>query len=269
MISVIIPAFNSEKFIRYSVLSAINLKEVGEVIIIDDGSTDNTHQICRELSLENDKIVLLQHPNNTNLGESASRNLGILKAKYNFVSFLDSDDYYLSNRFENELEIFETYPEVSAIYSKTGIKFIGSENIIEFGGEFHERMKSPFQEKSLRIVFEEKLTLFDVNGITLKKDFLLEGKLFDKRLKLHPDTELWWRLLKRGYFYPGNINNPVAIALRHGNNVIQKKSIISELKLIVIYIDNVEVKYLEDFEKEYFVYFISRSLSNPYNTPQN
>jgi len=83
-ISVIIPVFNASKFIQRAVESAIQQKEVCEVILIEDGSTDNSYQICKKISSKFDQVLLFTHENRANEGAGESRNLGIKKAKYSF-----------------------------------------------------------------------------------------------------------------------------------------------------------------------------------------
>ena len=99
LISVIIPVYNGEQFIEKAISSAIMQPEVAEVIVINDGSTDNTQEIIKNLQLESSKIKIYQHKNNENKGRSASRNLGVKKAFSKYLAFLDADDYYLKDRF--------------------------------------------------------------------------------------------------------------------------------------------------------------------------
>src|SRR5690606_17372782 len=75
---------------------------------------------------------LLEHPGNQNRGAGASRNLGLEMATQEFIAFLDTDDYFLPNRFEFEKEMFKN-PEVDGVYGATGVYFyneIGRENFI-------------------------------------------------------------------------------------------------------------------------------------------
>src|SRR5690554_4082261 len=98
-VSVIIPVYNAANFVTQAVESAVVLGEVGEVIVVEDGSPDNALDICRELADKYSKVKLFQHPNGENRGPGASRNLGIMNASFDFISFLDADDWYLPNRF--------------------------------------------------------------------------------------------------------------------------------------------------------------------------
>ena len=94
--SVIIPIFNSEKFIRKTLvhLKNQNFKNF-EILIINDHSIDNSLKICKILSKKYKNISIFN--NKKNLGVSISRNKGIKNAKGEYIIFLDSDDYLLNN----------------------------------------------------------------------------------------------------------------------------------------------------------------------------
>lgn len=94
-ISVIIPIFNSEKWIKLAVESILNqsLKDI-EIICIDDGSTDSSYAICKFLAQKDSRIIVMQQANK---GVSAARNKGINSAKGKYIIFLDSDDYYVKD----------------------------------------------------------------------------------------------------------------------------------------------------------------------------
>ncbi|WP_026650850.1 glycosyltransferase family 2 protein [Butyrivibrio proteoclasticus] len=92
-ISVIIPAYNIEKLIRKCVESCVSQdypKELLEIIIVDDGSTDSTGSICDELAEENSNVKVFHKENG---GSSSARNLGIRNATGDYLGFVDSDDY--------------------------------------------------------------------------------------------------------------------------------------------------------------------------------
>lgn len=99
MLSVIIPAYNVEKYIERCINSVLNqyLKNI-EIIVIDDGSKDKTSDICLKMS-ENNKSIIYKKVQNS--GCSAARNLGISMAKGKYIAFLDSDDWVDSDMYVN------------------------------------------------------------------------------------------------------------------------------------------------------------------------
>lgn len=98
-ISVIVPIYNTEKFLRKCIESIVNqtLQEI-EIILINDGSTDNSHNICLEYAEKYPEKI--RYINNKNIGCSATRNLGIELAQGEYIAFVDSDDYIEKTMYE-------------------------------------------------------------------------------------------------------------------------------------------------------------------------
>ena len=105
IVSIIIPVYNTEKYIEKCILSVLKQKfQDFEVLLIDDGSTDSSGKICDKY-IEHDERISVVHQ--TNQGLSAARNVGIKRAKGKYICFIDSDDIiaedYLSILYENAL----------------------------------------------------------------------------------------------------------------------------------------------------------------------
>lgn len=116
-VSVIIPVYNTEKYLDKCLSSVINqtFKDI-EIIIVDDGSTDNSYQICQKFANSDKRIVLLKQ---SNQGQGFARNKALLKSNGEYIFFLDSDDYL-------ELDAFELlYNE--AINEKSDLVMLGWE----------------------------------------------------------------------------------------------------------------------------------------------
>ncbi len=97
-ISVIIPAYNCEQYINKAIESVLKQTFNNfEIIVIDDGSQDNTYQIAN--SYKDERISIIR--NQQNLGVSTARNFGIEEAKGNWIALLDADDWYSPQRLEN------------------------------------------------------------------------------------------------------------------------------------------------------------------------
>lgn len=98
MISIIVPIYNAEKYIDRCVSSLVNQTFWDlDIILINDGSTDNSLNICEEWKKKDERIKIFSQPN---FGVSAARNLGMSRAKGEYLMFLDSDDYMLPNMCE-------------------------------------------------------------------------------------------------------------------------------------------------------------------------
>lgn len=97
-ISVIVPIYNTEKFLEKCIESILNqtLKEI-ELILVNDGSTDNSYLICEKYAEKDSRILYIKIDNS---GCSFARNIGLEKAKGEYITFVDSDDYIEKNMYE-------------------------------------------------------------------------------------------------------------------------------------------------------------------------
>ena len=102
-ISIITPVYNSEKYLHQCIESIVNqtLEDI-EIILIDDGSTDSSGEICEEYTKKDKRIKVIH---NKNLGLGISYNLGIDTASGEYIGFIESDDYVQNNMFEELFSI--------------------------------------------------------------------------------------------------------------------------------------------------------------------
>ncbi len=115
IISVIIPAYNAEHTITQTINSVQNQTFIDwELIIINDGSTDGTHQLVNQIS--DSRIKIFSYPNG---GLSIARNRGINHATGEFIAFLDADDLWTEDKLELQLEALQKNPETGVAYSWT------------------------------------------------------------------------------------------------------------------------------------------------------
>lgn len=114
MISVIIPSYNYGHLIADTINSILKQSYSDfEVIVINDGSKDNTEEIVNAIAAMDNRVSCHSFPN-TGLG--ASRNRGLEIAKGDFIQFLDADDLLEPLKFEEQLKLFAQYPEVDVVY---------------------------------------------------------------------------------------------------------------------------------------------------------
>ena len=107
-LSIIMPVYNSEKYLEKAILSALkNLTIKYELIIINDCSTDNSLKIINKIIKNNKNIILIN--NEKNIGAGLSRNKGLEIAKGKYIGFIDSDDYVQENYYLNMLESAKKY----------------------------------------------------------------------------------------------------------------------------------------------------------------
>lgn len=229
-ISVIIPAYNAEKYIEKAVVSALQFSEVKEVIIVEDASTDDTLQECRKLAKCHDRIRLFQHEDLNNHGDSVTRNLGIEKASCEFIAFLDADDYYLSNRFDAEKILFQD-PKIDGVFGAIGTDFINEKGkqdyVAKFGENFLCTVNYPAEGKDIffNMVAEPNSfgSSFSMIALTVRKSALENPKLrMPPNLRIAQDKEFIIRLAYHRYLKTGIIDIPVANRTAHESNSITK-----------------------------------------------
>ncbi len=109
-ISVVIPTFNSAQYLGRAIRSALaQTVQPLEIIVVDDGSTDNTADI---VATYRDAVRLYCQPNG---GAAAARNTGIRAARGSHIAFLDSDDYWLSTKLECQIQVLRRFPTVPLV----------------------------------------------------------------------------------------------------------------------------------------------------------
>lgn len=145
-VSIIIPIYNSEEYLERCILSVINqtLKEI-EIILVNDGSIDNSLNIINSFAIRDNRIVII---NQSNRGLSSARNVGLMTAKSDYISFLDSDDYIekemlevlyldgISNKSDIVLSKYKRINDKGEFFSISKIENIEKDligNILNFG----------------------------------------------------------------------------------------------------------------------------------------
>lgn len=117
-ISVIIPVYNREKYIKKCLDSVLNQKDVNaEIIIVDDGSTDETLHICQEYSKLNPNIKVIRQGNS---GVSAARNTALDNATGDYITFIDSDDWCAEDAFSTMLAAIKEH-NVDAVIGESDV----------------------------------------------------------------------------------------------------------------------------------------------------
>ncbi len=118
-VSIVVPSFNSELYITKAIGSILNQTYQNyEILIVDDGSTDNSLKIVEELRLRsNSKLRILTHPNHTNRGLRASYQLAIRQSESDFVAFLEQDDCWAPDNLKEKLDVLIKMDAVGLVYS--------------------------------------------------------------------------------------------------------------------------------------------------------
>ncbi|KOY50664.1 Glycosyl transferase family [Polaribacter dokdonensis DSW-5] len=217
MVSVIIPSYNRGSTIKLAIQSVLDqtYKNI-EVIVIDDGSTDNTEEIILELN--SDKVSY--YKNAKNIGACGSRNRGINLAKGDYIAFQDSDDEWLPEKLERQLEFLSE--EDCDIVSCSMQRIEGKKNEI-YPPYVPENNSNSFNQ----LLFEN----FTSTQTILGKKKVFENYNFDERMPRFQDWELMLRISL--FFNLKHLNKVLVKSYLQVNSIsLNAKSAIAGLKLI-------------------------------------
>jgi glycosyltransferase involved in cell wall biosynthesis len=223
-VSVIIPVYNAAAYIEQAVLSALSQPETGEIILVEDGSHDDSLLMCQRLAQTHNRVQLLRHDNGQNKGAGASRNLGITHSRYELIAFLDADDYYLPERFTGPVQFLEKFPEADGVYEATQ-DFYDSDEILQKHEKAGTRkmrlntMREKVQPKNLfRSMHLEPLGHFWICSMTLRARVFTQTGLFDEHLRVAQDKVMIRKMAALCRLHAGRLDTPVAMRRVHARN---------------------------------------------------
>ncbi len=180
VVSVILPTYNRAWSLRAAIDSVLEQHiEGSELIVVDDGSTDDTERLVSTYGRR------LRYIHQTNRGVSAARNTGIRAAAGSLIALLDSDDAWLPGKLSAQLDFFEAHPEAlicqtEEIWIRNGVRVNP--------GKRHRKQAGMIFEKSLA------LCLVSPSAAMMRKSLLDEVGLFDENLPACEDYDLWLRI---------------------------------------------------------------------------
>jgi teichuronic acid biosynthesis glycosyltransferase TuaG len=185
LVTIIMPCYNSEKFIEIAIQSVINQTFfLWELIVVDDCSTDNSKKIVEELCKKNTKIKYYRtdFPSGS---PTKPRNIGIEKANGQYIAFLDSDDFWEPNKLSSQLKLFDD--------ESVAIAYSNYEKISEEGFLNNRIIIAPnsvnYKELLKGNIIACCTCIYDTSKIG-KKYFNKQG---------HEDYALWLQILKQGF----------------------------------------------------------------------
>lgn len=184
--SVIIPLYNKKNFVLRAINSVLNQNYFNfELIIVNDGSTDNSFELVSSLIDYRIKII-----NKVNGGVSSARNVGIDIASNEWICFLDADDYWKSNHLEEIVYLLNNYPEgkifstLTLEKSRKGFRKVPN----SFPDDFEGYIENYFY-------YAISATVFNSSSVCVNKYALISIDKFDTNLSQGEDLDVWFKLI--------------------------------------------------------------------------
>lgn len=177
IVSVLVAAFNAEKYIRQCLDSLLSQSLRGvEVIVIDDHSTDSTPQIISSYAAENDCIHPIYLVENS--GQAHARNVGLSEANGRYICFLDSDDWLAADALQRAVDVFRSNELIDSV-------LFDVVQVYEDGYEEHYKMP-PFTSISGSEAFEPSLS-WRIHGVYMVKADIHRRYPYDESCRLYSD----------------------------------------------------------------------------------
>ncbi len=184
LVSVLITVYNDEKHIGTAVESILNQSfQDFEIVVVDDGSTDNTPMVLQKYSEADNRIKIFSQANS---GTTKAANNGLSKSVGKYIARLDSDDYSYSHRLKYEVDFLEKNPNIALIGGGVHIidvegRIIGSRNI---------NIKHPKNVLAHRCIFQQSDVMF-------RKEAIMKLGGYREKFKNAQDYDLWLRISEK------------------------------------------------------------------------
>jgi glycosyltransferase involved in cell wall biosynthesis len=216
-VSVIIPAYNVEKFIEETLNSVLSQSYNNlEIIVVDDGSVDNTAKIINKFA---NRVVYLHQENSG--GCSVPRNFGIKKSTGDLICFFDADDIMLSDRIEQQVNFFKKNPDVGCVFSdyknfdQNGIFPQSHYQTCPRLNSMLKDCKEMIVENACEHLAEENFG--NAGCLMIRSDLLAGNFQFDPTLKASEDFHFYYRLARKTKV--GVVNRVGMLRRIHGGNL--------------------------------------------------
>lgn len=183
LVSIVIPTYNSDKFISDSLESVLNQSYIyWEVILVDDASIDTTVAIAQKYADVDNRIKIIQLSKNSGTGVARNKALAVAKGK--FISFLDADDLWKPTKLEQQLAFMEAH--------KLVFTFSFYECIDEQGKSLHKRVEAP-----RKLTYRQLFFCNYIGNLTAIYDTDFFGKIPISSIRKRQDWMLWLTVLKK------------------------------------------------------------------------
>ncbi len=204
-VDIILSTYNRVHYLKEAVESVcLQTFQDWELIIVNDGSTDETRALIDQYSQADPRIRAIHQPN---AGLARARNNGIRAARSKYLAFLDDDDVWLNEKLEKQIAHFETHPKLGFLYSRAHV----TDNQLRHLRVVPEEMYSSIEKL---IEWTDWLPL---SSVMVRRDCLNSAGLFDESLDRGTDYDLWLRIVRRFPF--DGLDQSLLLYRQHKDNM--------------------------------------------------
>jgi len=186
LVSVVIPAWNAARSLSRAIDSVLaQTWERREVIVVDDGSTDNSLAL---LAGYGEQLRVVSQANG---GPSSARNRGLREARGQYVAFLDADDHWLPEKLERQVALLEARPDLGFCSTSTTVVDTRGEPVRDWP------CCNTAEPLLVTLFMHSSAVSGSTSGVLVRRQLLLEAGGFDEHLRGFEDPDLWIRLAAR------------------------------------------------------------------------
>lgn len=212
-ISVVIPVFNTEKYISDAIESTLSQTlKPGEIIVVDDGSTDNT---VNEISRFGDPVRIIRC---THRGAGAARNEGVRAARHSYLAFLDADDLWVPEKLALQVALIKAHPETDMVFGNVR-QFISPEIPAENAATLKKEL--------------EQMPGYTAGTLLIRMETFLKIGFFNENLRIGEFIEWYGRATDGGLsgIMPGEIC--LLRRIHEANTMIVRKTALKDYTTIL------------------------------------
>ena len=223
-ISIITTSYNYEEYIKETIESVLSQTYTNwEMIIVDDGSKDNSINIIKEYCQKDKRIKLYQHENGENKGIVESVKLGVKKSTTDWIVFLESDDTICPEYLETKLKIIDKHPDVKFIFNDVNM-FGDRSRIQEYKKHFiiAKGILSQYSYPTNLIKYFIRINIVPTFSVVMLKKEILKDIDYNVKFKPILDWYLWAQLAVDNNFY--YVDKKLTNWRMHNNSYILTKA---------------------------------------------
>ena len=211
LVSVVMPAYNMEKYLAEAVQSVLgqSWREL-ELVLVDDGSTDATPVMADQIAASDPRVRVVHKPNG---GLSSARNAGIAAARGEHLCFLDADDAFLPDKIARQVELLRLFPACDLVFSDY---YLGRPGLTPTFMSCRQPPPMPMRE-----VFVYMNWFGPPLSVLLRRRLQERVGLFDEGLRASEDWDFWLRASRCGEF--SYVPGPVGVYRQHENQMIRNR----------------------------------------------